>query len=326
MKILLKFVSSLFLLACGLPAMAACTVTSTLGTDFGTVSSFTINTTPSTVNTNFSVNCGSGLVVALLSTDTINIKMTSTTATSGSNAALPLGSDRIPFRICFDNNCGSELLPSGNVYTLSRSQLLGLNIGGTSQVNFSIPLYLKTLPNAVVAAGTYIATTAIQVDYNVCTGVGALGLCLLGAQQTGTATLTLTTQIIITRDCTTLTTQPITFGTAPLVSSFTTFSGNITVICTKDSTYTVGITNGQHAAGNQRNMISGSTLLAYQIYKGSGTIYWGPTGTDRQSSTGITANADFITRVFPFNARILTTQDTPAAGSYTDTVSVDVSF
>ncbi|KQN64500.1 MULTISPECIES: spore coat U domain-containing protein [unclassified Erwinia] len=325
MKKLLSIVTFL-LLAGAAPAMAVCTVPSPVTASFGTATSFAANTTSSSVNSTINVNCGPGAILALLSADTITLRGTATTFSSPPYPAMGLGSDVIPFRICFDTGCANELLTTGNTYTIDSSKLLGLNLGGSTQVNFGIPIYLYTRTGAVVAAGTYTTDVSILVTWNVCTGIGLLGACLLGSQNTGSTTMTLRVSMIVTNDCTTLTTQPIAFGSAPLVSQFTTFSGNITVVCTKGSTYTVGITNGQHATGTQRYMISGSTLLAYQIYKGTGTTYWGPTGTDRQSSSAVTANADFITRVFPFNARILTTQNTPVAGSYTDTVSVDVSF
>jgi len=89
----------------------------------------------------------------------------------------------------------------------------------------------------------------------------------------------------------------------------------------------VGISNGEHAEGNQRYMTSGSNRLAYQIFKGSGTTYWGPNGGDRVASTLASAvSADGLTKTFNYNALILTNQQTPLAGSYKDTVTVDLSF
>lgn len=153
MTIRLLLYSALLLMAGTLPAMAACT-TPTVTASFGGVSSFTVNTTPGTVQRNITVNCGGG-VLALLSSDSIKLQLTGATAvaTTGSRGALKLNTDLIPLQLCSDVNCSNELGLSGTIYTLSRSQLLGLNIGGVGQVVFNVPLYLRTVPGAVVAEG-----------------------------------------------------------------------------------------------------------------------------------------------------------------------------
>lgn len=328
MKKLLLLCSALLLMAGALPALAACT-TPTVTANFGPASSFTVNTTASTVTQSVTVNCGGG-VLALLSSDKISLQLTGATAiaSSGNQGAMKLGSDLIPIRLCSDANCTNEMTIGGYTYPLSRSQLLGLNIGGTSQVIFSIPLYLRTVPGAVVAEGNYTVTLAVTVNYDVCTGIGALGLCLLGSQQTGTSTQSIVVNIAISKDCTTITAPNVNFGSAPLVSQFNTVSQSINVICTKGSTYSVGMSNGLHAVGTQRYMTSAAGgQLAYEIYQGSGTTRWGSSVTaDRVQSTAGTASTDGLTRNFTYNAKVLTSQATPVAGTYNDTVTVDLSF
>jgi spore coat protein U-like protein len=319
---------TLLLMGSSLPALGACT-TAAVTASFGGVSSFTVNTNISTVTQNISVNCGGG-VLALLSTDTIRLQLTGASAVAavGNRGAMKLGSDLIPVQLCTDASCTSELGIGGTIYTLSRSQLLGLNIGPAGQVIFSIPLYLRTVPGAVVAAGSYTVLLTVSVPYNVCTGVGVLGACLLGSQQTGTATQLITVNIEISKDCTTITAPAVNFSSAPLVGSFNSVSQSINVICTKDSTYTVGLSNGLHAVNSQRYMTSpAGGQLAYEIYQGSGTTRWGSATPDRvASSAASNTSGDGLTRTFNYNARVLTNQATPVAGNYSDTVTVDLSF
>ena len=100
----------------------------------------------------------------------------------------------------------------------------------------------------------------------------------------------------------------------------------INVVCSKGSTYTVGLSNGSYYSGTTRQMASGTNRLAYDIYKGTTTTNrWGPSGSDRWSSANSTSlNADTVTQLY--TAQILTTQNTPAAGNYSDSVVVDVAF
>lgn len=328
MKKLLSGLVFLLLLVCSMPAWSACALPASTAS-FGTVSSFTVNTTATPTTANVNVNCGSGSILSLLSTDYVRIQLASATYTSGTRGTLKTistGTDNIPFRTCTDTACATEIAVGGVTTTYSQSQLLNLlGLGGGQ--NFSIPLYLRTVPGQTVAAGTYTVTLNILVNYNVCTGIGALGLCLLGSQQTGSGTVPITTTLIVTNDCTTITAPDINFGSAPLVSSFNKISQSINVICTKGSTYTVGMSNGSHAVGNQRYMTSGTNQLAYEIYQNATTARWGPTGTDRVASTASSSlSTDGLTRTFNYTAQILTTQNTPVAGSYSDSVVIDLSF
>ena len=59
------------------------------------------------------------------------------------------------------------------------------------------------------------------------------------------------------------------------------------------------------------------------LYKNDNTV-WGSTGTERAS--GPAAADGLSVQAIPYTARIYQDQATPAAGSYTDNVVVDVSF
>ncbi len=318
----------LLLMACPLSGWAACTLPSSTAS-FGTVSSFAVNTTASATSASVNVNCGSGSILSLLSTDYVKIQLTSATFTSGTRGALKTsssGSDSIPVQLCSDSACGNEMTIGGTTMSFSSSQLVNL-VGLLGGQNFSIPVYMRTVPGQVVAAGSYTGVMNMLVSYNVCTGLGALGLCLAGSQITSSGTVPITVSMTITNDCTTITAPNISFGSAPLVSSFSKVAQSINVICTKGSTYTVGLSNGSHAVGSQRYMTSGSNQLAYEIYQNTSTLRWGPLGSERVASTAANSiSVDGLTRTFNYTAQILTNQTTPVAGSYSDSVVVDLSF
>lgn len=324
-RLLLLALLSLFPLvskaACTLPASTA---------SFGTVTTFVVNTTASTTSTSANVNCGSGSVLSLLTGNAISLQLASATNSSGTRATLKrsgdTGTDNIPVQLCTDSACASELPLGGTAWVAGQAQLLNL-IGLLGGLNFSIPLYLRTVPGQVVAAGTYTGTLNVLVNYNICTGIGLLGLCISADQQLGSGTIPVTVTLVVTNDCTTITAPNVSFGSAPLVGSFSSVSQTINVICSKGSTYSVGLSNGSYAAGSVRNMANGANRLNYEIYKGTSSNRWGPGGTERWSSAASTSvSSDGLTRGYNYTARILTSQSTPPAGNYSDSVVVDLAF
>ena len=326
-KLLLLSLFSL-LMSCPMLARAACTISPTSATaSLGTVTSFVLNTTASTTSTTITLQCGSGLVV-LLSSDHITVTLASASPSASGRANLGDGaSDLIPIQLCSTSNCSTELTIGGTGVTYTQSELVNL-AGLLGSFNFPLTFYIRTIPGVVVPAGTYTSTLSMVFNYAICTSVSVLGVCLLGNEQTGSFTVPVTVNMVVTNDCTTITAPAINFGSAPLVSSFSGVSQSINVICTKGSAYTVGMNAGLHATGTQRYMANGSNLLAYQIYQGtSGTTLWADTGTARVASSAASAvSSDGLTKTFNYNALILTGQNTPAQGTYTDTVTIDLSF
>ena len=329
MKIKLLLLLALTLGGFSATLRAACTLPASTAS-FGSVTSFVINTTASTSSTTANVNCGAGSTVSLLSGNNITLQLAGASATSGTRGARTragvTGSDTIPVQLCTAANCATEMTIGATPITYNSTQLVNL-IGLLGGLNFSIPLYLRTLPGQVVAAGNYTLTLNVAVTYRICTGIAALGLCLAGQDQNGSGTIPITLNLTITNDCATITAPNVSFGSAPLVSGFAAVSQSISVVCTKGSTYTVGLSNGNNASNGVRSMASGVNRLSYEIYKGTSSNRWGPSGTERQASANATTvSGDGLTRTFPYTARILTTQTTPPAGNYSDSVVVDVAF
>ncbi|WP_448309356.1 Csu type fimbrial protein [Pantoea sp. PGP6] len=316
---LLLLLPSLGYAACALPASTA---------SFGSVTTFVANSTVSAVTTNANVNCGAGAALSLLGNNQITFQLTGATNSNGTRGILKrsgdTGSDNVPVRLCTDSACATELTVGGTPFVYGSQTLINL-AGLLGSLNFTIPIYLRTVPGQVVAAGTYQVTLNMAVTYRICTSIAIGNLCL--SEQTGSGVITITVTAILTNDCTTITAPNISFGSAPLVGSFSSVSQTINVLCSKGSTYTVGLSNGSYPVGSVRNMASGANRLSYEIYKSTTSNRWGPGGTERWSSTTSSAvSADGLTRGFNYTARVLTSQNTPPAGNYSDSVVVDLSF
>lgn len=142
-----------------------------------------------------------------------------------------------------------------------------------------------------------------------------------------TVATTMQLNLTVTNDCITINAPNVNFGSAPLVKNFPAISQAVSIICTKGSSYTVGINNGSYANGNVRNMASGNNRLSYEIYKASTTNRWGSVGTERwTSSASSSTSSDGLLRTYNYTAVVLPSQSTPPAGTYTDTVVVDIAF
>lgn len=312
----------LFLLLLGLSggAKAACTATLANSVSLGTVTSFAVNSTAQNVNTSLSLTCDTVLNL-LTAGDSVTLTYVSALPVSGTRAGMQrTGStaDTIPLQLCGVDGCASEVT-TGGTYTWSGSTLLTL-LGNRT---YTLPIYFRTMTGQSVAAGTYQTALTLRFNWSVC----SLGVAVCLAYQTGNATFTVNATIVVTNDCSSMSTPAVNFGSQALVSNFPTISQTIALTCTKGSVYTVGISNGNYANGNVRNMASGSNRMSYEIYKGTTANRWGVNGTERWASTDSTSvSTDGLLRSFNYTARVLTGQTTPPAGDYTDTLVVDVAF
>ncbi|MEE9684458.1 spore coat U domain-containing protein [Lelliottia amnigena] len=303
---------------------AACNV-STVNASFGSVTSFALSGAGEVETTGtLVVSCDA--VLNLLTNDSVTLNYTSATVSANSRATMKRTdnaaiTDVIPTRLCGLTGCsGSTEVQIAKAYTWSGSTLLSLL--GAKQYN--IPLYFRTVAGQNVTAGPYQVILTFSINYNVCS-VGILGLCT--SPQTGTATTSITLNMNVTNDCSAMTTPNVNFNSAPLVQNFPTISQAVSVTCTKGSVYTIGIDNGIHSLNGVRRMVSGNNVMSYDIYKGATSNRWGGSGTERwASSASSQVSADGLLRTYNYTAKVLTTQATPPAGTYNDTLIVDVMF
>ncbi|CAK16144.1 Csu type fimbrial protein [Pseudomonas entomophila] len=322
MKVLKALLLGSLLLPDG-AAWALCSSVATAPAAFGSINSTLVRTTVQNASTtNAGLQCTGSLLSLLVSSD--HFYATITSATSG--LVGPTG-DVIPYTIYADNTT-SYPISRGVQFDFARNGILdalGLLNGSSPK---TVPLYLKTVVGANVAAGVYQETLNIAWSWNYCSGIGIGNLCL--GRDIGSGNQSIVVSLTVTNDCQ-ITTPNISFGSAPVVAGFGTVSQSVSLSCTKGSTYTVGLDDGQNVSGGRRRMKSAANnYLAYDIFKSAGAVRWGSLTTARRASSDADVNPGAGTgtgsQVFNYNAKVYTDQATPPAATYTDNVILDVQF
>ena len=303
-------------------ALAKCTIVSTLPVLFGAVNSTQVRlATQAASTTNAGLQCN-GTVLSVLSSGD-SFKLTVTPATGG--LVGPTG-DVIPYTLYADATTNFPI--TRNVaFEFGRTGILDL-LGLLNGTPKAVPLYIRTQIGSNVAAGLYQETLSLAWAWNYCEGISIVGLCIGRDNSSGSASLTVS--LTVTNDCQ-ISTPDINFASAPVVAGFGTVSQSLSVSCTKGSSYTVGLNDGQNVANGRRRMKSAANnYLAYDIFKSAGTVRWGSSGTARRSSTDADVNPGAGTgtgsQIFNYNAKVYTDQATPPAATYSDSVILDVQF
>jgi len=162
--------------------------------------------------------------------------------------------------------------------------------------------------------------------------LAALSTLLLAATATpsfaGSATTSFTVTATVANSCI-VSASTLAFPTyLPTATAATTGSTTLDVTCTLGAPYTVALSNGSGTGADPTAGASGrkmtgpsSALLAYNLYQDSGySQAWGSTGLYLLSGTGTGLQA-----ALTVYGRVPASQ-VVAAGSYTDTINVTVSF
>jgi spore coat protein U-like protein len=243
------------------------------------------------------------------------------TFTSTKNFVLTAGgTDQIPYAAYLDNADTNQVTQGGTKDYMSASVLALL---GSNPSSFTAPLYLKISATPNVAAGTYTDTLSIAWDYSICNGAQVAGVCV--GYETGKTTATVQVTIVVTQDCRIIA-PPVVFGTAPLPSGFASVSQAVAVDCSKGSTYKVAFTAGASGASRPwRAMSDGAGhSLQYNLYRLDGTTIWDTSNpvTSTLPGTGAVTPVTY----YPYVATINPAQAAVPAATYTDTVSVTVTF
>jgi spore coat protein U-like protein len=140
------------------------------------------------------------------------------------------------------------------------------------------------------------------------------------ATTTGTIAVSATVSTVCS-----LATTPLTFGEVALTGATTGATpgtATITVTCTGGGAYSVGLDSGLNNVAAQRNLKSGTALLAYGLYTdlAHGTVWPvapGVTGTGNAAAQILT-----VYGLIPAGLPIVSGSGTP----YTDTVTVTVTY
>lgn len=147
-----------------------------------------------------------------------------------------------------------------------------------------------------------------------------------GAASAASVTDQFDVTITITDSCE-ITTPPndLDFGSYGLLLSDKTGTTSIGVTCTSGLDYDIGLDAGANPSTggdtNTRRMTNSGNFVSYDLKKPDGTTHWGNTiSTDTLSSTG-TGDA----QSFTVNG-LVPAQTTPPAATYTDTITVTVTY
>jgi spore coat protein U-like protein len=139
-----------------------------------------------------------------------------------------------------------------------------------------------------------------------------------------TATTTMTVQMTITATCLVNSASTLNFGTQGVLSTNVDQTSTLQITCTNTTPYNIGLNVGTGAGATvaARKLTSGATTVNYTLYSNSTrTTLWGNTvGTDTVAATGNGAAQSYTVygRVPP--------QAAPAPGTYTDTITVTVTY
>ncbi|HEU4664846.1 MAG TPA: spore coat U domain-containing protein [Dokdonella sp.] len=120
-----------------------------------------------------------------------------------------------------------------------------------------------------------------------------------------------------------VTATPLDFGTVGLLLSNTLGTSTIGVQCSSGSAWNVGLDDGSNGTSiTTRKMASGANLVGYQLYSNAArTTVWGNTvGSNTVAGTG-NGSVQNLTVYGSVPA-----QATPAAGTYSDTITVTVTY
>ena len=139
-----------------------------------------------------------------------------------------------------------------------------------------------------------------------------------------TVTTTFQSKIIITAQCLINSASILDFGTTGVLAANVDTTSTLSVTCTNTTPYNIGLDGGANGTVAARKMKGGPSneLINYGIFTTIGrTVNWGNTvGTDTIAAIGSGAAQSYT-----LFGRV-PAQTTPTPGTYTDTVTVTVTY
>lgn len=138
-----------------------------------------------------------------------------------------------------------------------------------------------------------------------------------------TISATFNVQIQIQQACSTLTANTMAFGNQNILASTVDATASVSLVCTNSTPFTISFDKGINGTSTlDRQMRGGpaNEAVTYQLYQDAArTVIWGET-TDARSGTG-----SGVAQAFTVYGRV-PAQTTPAGGSYSDTITVTVTY
>ncbi len=148
-------------------------------------------------------------------------------------------------------------------------------------------------------------------------------LAVAGGAHAATVQNQFQARITIQNECVINSVTDLDFGTSGLLNAAVDATASISLRCTENAAYDIGLDGGATGDTSARQMSDGNgNTVDYQMYQDSGrTVAWGNVvGTDTKSGTGTGTDETHI-----IYGRV-PAQATPPAGTYTDTVTVTVTY
>ncbi|WP_288986088.1 spore coat protein U domain-containing protein [uncultured Pseudoalteromonas sp.] len=181
----------------------------------------------------------------------------------------------------------------------------------------TIPIYLST-GTANVGVGTYNDTISILWQWDYCSGIGLLGICL--GRDNGSATVMINVQLSVTESCS-VQTSDVSLGTVSYLGSAHSAILPLDINCTKQLSYQYYVDGGDNFNAGQRNMAFNSETIAYKITTTDGNTLIGPDLSASVAGIGVGNN-----QAFQFLVETLVEDRFPLPGVYRDRVRVIVEF
>jgi spore coat protein U-like protein len=154
----------------------------------------------------------------------------------------------------------------------------------------------------------------------ICAAVTAAPVSQSGA---ATTTTTFSVSMTITASCA-VAASALAFGSSGILSANVDATTTVSVTCTNSTPYNVGLDvgTGTGATVAARKMTSGGATVTYSLYQNTGrSTVWGNTvSTDTLAGTG-----NGSAQVLTVYGRV-PSQTTPAPATYTDTITVTVTY
>ena len=157
--------------------------------------------------------------------------------------------------------------------------------------------------------------------------LGSVAVLFLAAANVAHATnttSTFTVQVTVTSSCVINSASTLNFGNQGVLVANVDNTSTLAVQCTNTTPYNIGLDAGTGSGATvvTRKLTNGSNTVNYSLYSDSGrSTVWGNTiGTDTVQGTGNGASQSY-----PVYGRV-PAQTTPAAATYTDTITVTVTY
>lgn len=233
-----------------------------------------------------------------------------------------------------------NVLANGKEADLTTTSLFSIFGGPSSSIPFTVTLAGSTS----LKPGIYKGHLRVTWYYYV-PGLGGFGVNLFVYQSPGFTLggvfsslnwgsgvdVDIPITLIIREDCR-INANDISFGSAALISNFSTVNGTVHITCSADTPYSVGLSDGQNFKKTRRmKHQSQASYIAYDVYKNTSSQRWGDIGFERWNSTEASARPgihDGVTRqTYNFSSKITEPSAMIAPeGVYSDTVQIEVKF